>query len=56
MRSEAEIADIKWQVIAEQAAIYPDHDIMVGVNKFNPPLNGSPDWIVTWTPKSWSDD
>ena len=56
LRSEAEIAEIKWRAIAEHTAIYPDYEITVGVSKFSPPRNGAPDWIVTRTPKSWSND
>jgi hypothetical protein len=56
LRSQAEIAEIRRQNLAEHSAIYPDYEITVAVSKFSPPHNGGPDWIVTRTPKSWSED
>ncbi len=56
LRSQAEIAEIRLQAMAEQTAIYPDQEITVAVSKFSPPRNGGPDWMVMRTPKSWSDD
>jgi hypothetical protein len=52
LRSQAEIAEIRRQALAEHSAIYPDYEITVAVSKFSPPHNGGPDWIVTRTPKS----
>ena len=55
LRSEIEIAEIKRQAMAEHTASYPNHEITVAVSKFSSPRDGAPDWIVTRTPKSWSD-
>ena len=53
LRSKEEIADIKKRVETEQQSLYPDHDITVSVNRFSPPRNGDPDWIVTCWRKLW---
>jgi hypothetical protein len=55
VRSAGEIARIRHQVKAEQAALYPDYDITIAVSKMSPPPNDGADYVITRCPKSWSD-
>jgi hypothetical protein len=54
VRSQIEIAQIRRAVEAEQAALYPDDEVIIAVSKISPPRSGAPDWIITRYPKAWA--